>query len=240
MLARWIRAEHLDTRRAAADAAARPFARYVVLDELFTHDALARIEAEFREASFNPDNLGTNYDSLGSAIPQDCELGRLLRDDAWLDFVHDALGLSKAVVEKNVTALRMHTPQARGFWPHCDDLPSDPKRIAVLVYLTQTWRPSDGGVLQLWTEAAAEVDVRPPLRWDDWRDRRLTFLEDSNALRLELGGPSARPVVSLRLVDAIAPLYNRALLMALRPVPAIHSVTPSNWRERRAILQWLT
>ncbi|MBR1033799.1 hypothetical protein JQ584_45395 [Bradyrhizobium liaoningense] len=111
---------------------------------------------------------------------------------------------------QNVIALRRHTTFARGFSPHRDDLPSAPKRIAVLWYLSREWTPESGGLLQFGTQTRLPMSSPEPLRWKHWLGRRLD--------QVSLGGPGDKPIVSLRLVDVLPPLNSRAVLLALHPL----------------------
>ncbi len=239
LLKGWLAPEHLDPGRLTEDAKARPYTRYVVVDNFFRAEALALLVRAFAERTFSEDNEGQNYDSRSSFVRPEDPIGELFYDRVWLEWVHAALGLPYPDRCNVITTARALPPDARGFWPHADDFPGAPKRIAVLVYLTPEWRTDAGGLLQLWQPLPLGDGPSEVLRWDDYLGRRLDFLGERDELIVELGGDWRKPVTRLRLLDQLVPIYNRAVLMDLRPGPAIHSVTPGLGRERHGILQWI-
>jgi hypothetical protein len=237
MLVNWLAAEHLDPNRIAQDVLARPSARYAVVDHFFKPETIRRLASDFDRDDLHPGCAGTNYDCTAGAVQRTDFSSRLLTSEAWLRYVHQALAMPYQPPYENIIALRRLRGGAFGTWPHIDDLQGAPKRIAVLLHLGSEWSPSDGCVLQLWTEDESRSDSAP-LRSAEWLDRRLGFLETATRLRIELGGPPDPAVTNLRLLDVLPPLPNRAVFLDLRE-PAVRSVTPGGGRRRDAILQWL-
>lgn len=236
----WLRPEHRNPWPLFQDALARPYGRTLIIDHFLTDEALATIDASFAKRTFTPDNEGLPYDSRSSLVSTDDELGEFFHDREWIEWLHAALGQSLPDRFGVITSARMNPKEALGFWPHVDDLPGIPRRIAVLIYLTPEWRAEDGGLLQLWQELPAAEALGEPLHWADQLHRRLDVLDHQRELYLELGGPWYLPKTHLRLIDQIIPMRNRAVLFALHPERMIHSVTPSRGRERYAILQWIS
>ncbi|MCB9765938.1 MAG: hypothetical protein H6739_39555 [Alphaproteobacteria bacterium] len=238
MLERWLSPRWLDPSRLAEDARACAHGRWLVVDGLLREEALARIDADFARRRFAPDNEGLPYDSTSSRVAPDDALAELFYAPAWMRWLHRALDEPEPEVCALTVAARIHPPDARGFWPHVDDLPGIPRRLAVLLYLDPGWRAADGGLLQRWQA----LPTRPgdePMRWADREREHLGFLEERRELVLELGGPWNLPVTRLRLLDQVVPERNRAVLIGLHPQQAVHSVTPSHGRARRAVLQWV-
>ncbi|MEX2205435.1 MAG: 2OG-Fe(II) oxygenase [Myxococcota bacterium] len=236
---RWLAPQHLDTRRLAEDAAANPAGKVVIIDNAFAAERLPEIERTLARARYTPDNDGLNYDSASMSLDPTLPLSELFRDASWLRWIHAAVGMRFAAPKTNRVALRRHRPAGRGFWPHVDDLRGDPKRLALLAYFNHGWSAADGGALQLWEATPPRRGARP-LCWHAYVGRRLDFLGRRREVVVELGGPGERPVNKLRLVDTITPSNNRIVILALRPGQLVHSVTPSNGRSRRAILQWIS
>jgi hypothetical protein len=224
----------------AEDAKAKPYGHYVVIDHFLSSAAVREVRARFADADFQNDGEAVNHDSASEVISDREGVMGFFHSREWYDYLYTILDVAGGLPTETITALRYNRRDAHGFWPHIDDLPSDPKRVAVLIYLNENWQRADGGVLQMWRgEASAETQSADVLRWDAFLGKNLCCLDKATSLHIELGGPCTRPVQRLSLLDSIAPLFNRCVLMRLQPDRNIHSVTPSYARPRLSLLQWL-
>ncbi len=241
LLRAWLREPWIDPRVLHEQALARPFVRYVVVDDLFHPERLATIMAAYEDLTFYEDDPGLSYDSHAARVDNRAEMPgmELFMHPLWHAWVASVLGVRLREPGQSVVKLRRHPRWSRGFWIHTDRDSRRPKTAAVLAYFNRAWRVEDGGLLQLWEVRRSSPGSRPVFRWNDFVDARLDFLEDSRSLMIEAAAVEGVELVEARLLDQIVPRFNRIVLLDFDHSEAFHSVTPSHGRERKGILQWL-
>lgn len=225
--------------------AAKPGAKYVVLDNFFLESKLEELIEQHKTLEFN-EELDRRAPGTGEWLPYDGALvyakpgqhvgSDLFFDEEWHRYLAHLTHCRMDFPTQTDVKLRWHQKDAHGFWIHTDAVF---RTMVAITYFNKDWRVEDGGLLQLWRpdEAKArdvfEVD-RPKGRMD--------FLTHHKRIRTSTPGggfKDHRGPHDLVLVDQIVPAYNRIFINNYQDDPAYHSVTPSNGRERTGIVQWL-
>jgi hypothetical protein len=249
VLRSWISDPYLTARRVhslAESAAAKPFDRYLILDDFFRTDAIDRLRDYcLSNVQFN-DDIDQKSVS-GHRVPYDssCRFADstdigwdLFSDPEWHLYCAELVGL-KTVLHRQVVKLRRHRPDANGFWIHTDSIPGH-RSITAIAYFNEGWSVQDGGLLQIWREDVLSAPGVPTIEAPD-PDKPLNFLHGETRIRTHTpGGKSLnRQARDFVLVDQVVPEYNRLFLCNLQTSPAWHSVTPSRGRPRYGFVQWI-
>ncbi|MCB9765937.1 MAG: hypothetical protein H6739_39550 [Alphaproteobacteria bacterium] len=241
VLQAWLRPELLDPRALQEQARARPFERYLVVDDLLRPEALEALQAAWATLPLVPDSPDLNYDALAMRLDGDpASPGHeLWTSPAWHDWVARALDITLRQPGRTVVKARRHPPDSLGFWPHTDRDPEACKSAAALLYLTPDWRAADGGLLQLWEVETLDPAPAGLLRWDAFVGRPLGFLEEATTLEVEVAAPVGVRPARARLLAQVVPQANRLVLLDFQRGPAYHSITPNRRRSRQGVVQWL-
>lgn len=236
----WIRPEWHDPTPLAVQAWARDAVRYVVADDFFEPAKLDALHEHHGRLEYSQDDVGLNYDSTAIRVDKQPDVvgTELLLDPVWHRYAAFVLGASLNAPGRTVVKYRRHPPGSNGFWPHTDRDPEHPKALAVLGYLNRGWKGEDGGLLQLWATEPAD-DAELAVRWDDWENRELDFLERSPELTIEVAAELGVRPMHARVLDQVVPRYNRVVFLDFQTTPSFHSITPTGPRPREGFVQWL-
>ena len=241
VLRRWLHRSWLDPRPLLEQSLVRPFVRYLVVDDLLLPERLDELQESYASLSVSPDYPDLNYDAEAVRIDRRTDLvgAELFLHPLWHAWVAFALGASLHRPGHSVVRYRRHPPFSRGFWIHTDRDRRQPKAAAAMLYLGRDWHFRDGGLLQLWEVSPLLHADTPLLRWDDYRERRLSFLEGAHTLQIEAAAIEELVPVQARLLEQIVPRRNRLVLLDFQAGPSYHSITPTQERVREGVVQWL-
>lgn len=221
---------------------AKPELKYLVLDNFFNEEKLNTLVENHKKLVFN-DFLDQYSEDGKHHLPYDSALQWMKPENYGHDFLtcHEwfkyLLNLFSLKMNDKCTPeikLRKHREDANGFWVHSDSYVRD---LVFICYFNKNWKVENGGMLQLW-----RIDE---CRWHNTikaraeLDRKMNCLNNVR-INARPGGFDAGPDgYDLVLVDQILPVYNRVFICDLQANPTLHSVTPSNSRERFGFVQWL-
>jgi len=221
---------------------AKPFAKYIVLDNFFQIDKLEQLIEHHNDLEFSEQNdrVMPNeilpYDSAVVFAKPGVHFGsELFFDNEYHRFLSYLVDCKIDFPTNTEVKLRYHRPEANGFWIHTD---SKLRTMVAICYFNKNWTVEDGGLLQLW-----HVDdvVKPNTYQVNFPDGRFNFLNKYKRINTSSpgGGFDDNKPHDLILVDQIVPIYNRMFLCNYQHDPAYHSITPSNGKARTSIVQWL-
>jgi hypothetical protein len=246
VLEQWIESPYLSARRIDAlveSAAAKPVAKYLVLDNFFRLDALARLREHCASLRYSDDDRIAG----GQRLPYDSavkfanasDVGwDLFNSPEWHAYCAKLVGATLTPGGKHVVKLRYHRPEATGFWIHTDAIEGE-RSIAVIAYFDEGWSTKDGALLQLWREdEALALDVP---RFDTSDPEKPLDILSRHRIRTQTPGGNGAPRQprDFVLIDQIVPERNRVFICNLQSNPAWHSVTPSRGRARHGFVQWI-
>jgi hypothetical protein len=240
LLESWIADSYLASERVQAlveSSAAKPVARYLVLDDFFRPEAAGRLRDHALKLRFTPDDRHVN------SRRYECELKQADSSDVgwdlfsapeWHAYCAKLVGATISSPSKHGLKFRRHPEDAVGFWIHTDFAPGE-RSIIVMVYLNESWRLSDGALLQMWRENETLAPGAPKYELQD-PERKVPHEIRFHTSTAEGVAPKPRDFV---LVDQIVPEYNRLFVCNLQASPGWHSVTPSRGRPRYGMAQWI-
>lgn len=220
----------------------KPHFSYAVLDNFFNMDVFDEYIEQHTKLKFRADDPNLPYDSYAVYGEKGKSIGsELFYHIPWQLLLAEYTGTTLELSgEKTGIKLRAHTGDSKGFWIHTDRTARKNAAMAVLIYLNKGWKESDGGLLQLW----ARIEHSKPIdsveySWEEYGEQRLEFLNERYSLTTDLVTSDGLQAAELFLIDQISPEYNRIVLADFIRDPGYHSITPSNGRERYAVVQWL-
>jgi hypothetical protein len=245
LLKKWINPIYLDENYIEdlkETVKSKPEIKYLVLDNFFNIDKLERFIEEHEKLVF--DDFLDQYSEDGKHhLPYDSALQWMNRGNCGYDFLTSnewfnyLLNLFSLQIRNKCwpeIKLRKHRAHANGFWVHSD---SNVRDLVFISYFNKNWKVEDGGILQLWRidecRSQNTTIAQPEL------DRKMTCLNNIRINAKPGGWPYIENGYDLILVDQILPIYNRVFICNLKANPTLHSVTPSNTKERLGFVQWL-
>lgn len=237
----WLAEPWLDPRPLRDQVLACGSVRYVVVDGLLLPARMDEIRLMHETLALVPDYPDLNYDAHASRL-DGRDVGpvmEFLLHPLWHAWVAFVLGVELRNPGRTVIKARRHAPESKGFWVHTDRDDAQPKAAAALLYSNPDWRVEDGGLLQIWDVEPLPADKSDFLRWDDYRGRSLDFLHGAVELDIEVAAVVGLAPMRSRLVDSIAPLDNRLVLLDFQAGESYHSISPLRNRARNGIVQWL-
>lgn len=249
VLDRWINPIYLQANvveRIREDVAAKPGAKYIVLDDFFIEDKIEELVTQHGALKFS-EELDRRAPGTGEWLPYDGALvyakpgqhvgSDLFFDEEWHRYLAFLTHCSIDYPTQTDIKLRWHQKDAHGFWVHTD---VGFRTMVAIAYFNKEWKASDGGLLQLWQKVDGSV---PGVFEVDRPTGRMDFLTQHKRIRTSTPGggwkDGTRGPADLVLIDQIVPTYNRIFINNYQHDPAYHSVTPSNGRERTGFVQWL-
>lgn len=221
---------------------AKPHSSYASLDNFFNEKMLDNYSEQHKKLQFLPDDPNLPYDSHAVYAEEGkIEGSELFYSKAWHMLLAEYTGTTlKHAGEKTGIKQRLHSGDSKGFWIHTDRTERKDAAMAALIYLNKNWKEEDGSMLQMW----AEIEHPDPIEtvdysWEEFGDQRLDYLDERYSLTTDLVTKNGLKPAEVFLIDQILPEYNRIVLVDFLRDPAYHSITPSNGRQRLAIVQWL-
>lgn len=221
---------------------AKPFAKYVVLDNFYQIDKLEQLIEHHKDLEFSEQNDRVipnevlPYDSAVVFAKPNVHFGsELFFDNEYHQYLAYLVNCKIDFPTQTEVKLRYHRPDAGGFWIHTDSVL---RTMVAISYFNKGWVADDGGLLQLWHVD----DVNKPNTFSvNCPNGRFDFLNKHKRINTSTpgGGFADNKPHDLILVDQIVPTYNRMFLCNYQYDPAYHSVTPSNGKARTGIVQWL-
>lgn len=232
-----------DIREAVA---AKPGAKYVVLDNFFLEHKIQELIAQHKTLQFN-EELDRRAPGTGEWLPYDGALvyakpgqhvgSDLFFDEEWHRYLAYLTHCEMEYPTETDVKLRWHQKDAHGFWVHTD---AGFRTMVAIAYFNKGWRAEDGGLLQLWEKVEGTA---PGVHEVNRPQGRMDFLTQHKRIRTSTPGggwkDGTKGPADLVLVDQIVPAYNRIFINNYQHNPSYHSVTPSNGRERTGFVQWL-
>lgn len=248
MLSKWINPIYLEEsyiRLLQQTLAAKPEAKYLVLDNFFRTNKLDELIRRHKHLEFSEkQDMYSHID--GSLLPYDGAVKFMdnsdygfdfLFSEQWSNYLKKLVSLEYKDETETTVKLRYHKPHAKGFWIHTDSLDW---KLVCICYFNKEWKVSDGGLLQIWRPDECNFDTTPKVR--ESTDSKMEFLANNIRLNTDsVGGcnPDERTSVDFVLMDQIIPAYNRVFISNIETNFTYHSVTPSNERERTGFVQWI-
>lgn len=245
LLQEWINPIYLDKEYILdlkETVKAKPEIKYLVLDNFFNKNKIDTLIEEHKKLIFN--EFLDQYSEDGKHhLPYDSALQWMgmnnyghdfLTSHEWFQYLLNLFSLQMNDKCWPEIKLRKHREDANGFWVHSDSYVRD---LVFICYFNKNWKVENGGMLQLW-----RIDE---CKWDDTIKaepeihRKMTCLNNTRINARPGGWGDGTNGVDLTLVDQILPVYNRVFICDLRANPTLHSVTPSNSKERFGFVQWL-
>jgi len=221
---------------------AKPFAKYVVLDNFYQIDKIEKMIEHHANLPFSEQNDRVvpheilPYDSsVVFAKPGQHFGSELYFDREYHEYLSYLVDCKIEFPTQTEVKLRYHRPNADGFWIHTD---SNIRTMVAICYFNKNWTVDDGALLQLWHVD----DINKPGTFNvECPSGRFDFLNKHKRIntRTPGGGFADDKSHDLILVDQIVPAYNRMFICNYQHDPAYHSITPSNGRERLGTVQWL-
>jgi len=233
VLQRWISDPYLSDRRIQSiveSVAAKPVAKYVVLDDFFRPETYERLRESCLRSAFTKkqiERFDSHYEKL-----EEVDL-ELFSDPEWHRYCANLVGVKTPLLHKQSTNFHRHPVDSTGFWIHRDDV-TDQRTIAVIGYFNHDWKSSNGGLLRVWREDEALASNLKPI--DVNRIRESPQLFQDKRVRCSFFGVGDRDYT---LVDQVVPEANRLFICNLQGANFWHSVTPSRERERYSFIQWI-
>lgn len=220
----------------------KPEIKYLVLDNFFIIDKIEKFIEEHEKLVFN-DFLDQYSEDGKHQLPYDSALQwientnygyELLTSKEWFKYLLNLFSIELKDRCRPEIKLRKHRAHANGFWVHSD---SNVRDLVFISYFNKNWKVEDGGMLQLWRidecRFPGTKKAYPEL------NRKMTCLNNTRINARPGGWNCDENGYDLILIDQILPIYNRVFICDLKANPTLHSVTPSNGKERTGFVQWL-
>jgi len=219
----------------------KPEIKYLVLDNFFNVNKIDKFIEEYDKITF--DEKQDQYSPDGNHLPYDSALKWMDSSDYGYNFLTSTdwfkylLNLFCITLNSGCwpeIKLRKHRADANGFWVHSDSCVRD---LVFICYFNKNWKVEDGGMLQLWR--IDECNCPNTLKANAELDKKMDCLNNVRINAITGGLNCPKDGHDLTLVDQILPIYNRVFICDLTANPTLHSVTPSNSRERFGFVEWL-
>ena len=247
MLSKWINPIYLEEsyiQLLQQTLAAKPEAKYLVLDNFFKKNKLDELIRRHKHLNFSEkqdmhsdDGRLLPYDGAVKFMEESDYGFDFLFSEQWSNYLKKLVSLEYKDETETTVKLRYHKPHAKGFWIHTDSIDW---KVVCICYFNKEWKVSDGGLLQIWRPDECNFDTTPKVR--ESTDFKMEFLTNNIRLNTDsVGGcnPDDRTSVDFVLMDQIIPAYNRVFISNIEANLTYHSVTPSNERERTGFVQWI-
>lgn len=240
ILRKWIQPKYLAPQSLHDAVEAKPYIKYLVLDDFFNAKPLDDLIQKHHQLNFREDDIGLHYDSTAMRISSHDKWGsELFFHKGWHEYCAYIVGVHLQKPGKTVVKLRQHPKEAKGFWVHTDISKNESKAMTVLGYFNKGWSKEDGGLLQLWRAYTLNNNHAPSYRWEDYENKRLSFLSQETHFSITAVAPVGLLPLEVELLEQIKPIYNRVVFCDFQRNPAFHSITPSNNSVRNGFVQWL-
>lgn len=222
-------------------AKSKPEIKYLVLDNFFNIEKLDKFIEQYDRMIFSeqldqytPDGHQLPYDSCLKWMESDDYGHDFLSCTDWFKYLLDLFSLKLNPGCWPEIKLRKHRAEANGFWVHSDSCVRD---LVFICYFNKKWKVENGGMLQLWR--IDECNCNETIRANAELDKKMNCLNNVRINAFPGGMEHRINGYDLTLVDQVLPIYNRVFICDLTANPTLHSVTPSNSRERFGFVQWL-